>query len=196
MEVQKTQSLPQQNPIIPKRGYDKVDGLLDEDWETDEEKEKKKQRKLKKLEDAKFHMVDELEKLEKSRMKTTEEAEKTAKEEEVDDVNCKEVIDPIIEEMNRRQEERKRKKSKSRSTEEPLEAPPTTVTLATKSAHKSVNFKEDTYHVFVENFHKKSVSTNSGPISDQNFFQIPTKKPMQPPAKEKKKKNTGCCGIL
>ncbi|PIC37457.1 hypothetical protein B9Z55_016083 [Caenorhabditis nigoni] len=164
-------------PNNSKRGYDKVDGLLDEDWETDEEKEKKKQRKLKKLEDAKFHMVDD-------------------KEEEVDDVNCKEVIDPIIEEMNRRQEERKRKKSKSRSTEEPLEAPPTTVTLATKSAHKSVNFKEDTYHVFVENFHKKSVSTNSGPISDQNFFQIPTKKPMQPPAKEKKKKNTGCCGIL
>ncbi|CAO4375852.1 unnamed protein product [Caenorhabditis nigoni] len=194
MEVQKTQSLPQQNPIIPKRGYDKVDGLLDEDWETDEEKEKKKQRKLKKLEDAKFHMVDELEKLEKSRMKTAEEAEKTAKEEEVDDVNYKEVIDPIIEEMNRRQEERKRKKmSKSRSTEEPLEAPPTTVTPATKSTHKPVNFKEDTP---VENFHKQSVSTNSGPISDRNSFQIPTKKPMQPPAKEKKKKNTGCCGIL
>ncbi|ULT98031.1 hypothetical protein L3Y34_005692 [Caenorhabditis briggsae] len=167
MEVQKTQSLPQQqNPIIPERGHDKVDGLLDEDWETDEEREKKKQRKLEKLEDAKFHMVDELEKLEKSRMKTAEEAEKTAKEEEeADDVNYKEVIDPIIEEMNRKQEEKKRKKSKIRSTEEP-----SVTTVIPKKCAKVYN--------------------------NQNSFLIPTKKPMQPSTDMKKKKNTGCCGIL
>ncbi|UMM31197.1 hypothetical protein L5515_012774 [Caenorhabditis briggsae] len=80
--------------------------------------------------------------------------------------------------MNRKQEEKKRKKSKIRSTEEP-----------------SVTTKKEE-HVFVENFHNQSVETHSGPISDQNSFLIPTKKPMQPSTDMKKKKNTGCCGIL